>query len=445
MLGREQVERLVTDVLRRSPAEQTEVALYAMDSALTRFANSGIHQNVSESNAEVRIRAVVGQRSGVAVSNRLDDEALARAAETATAIARLQPEDPAFVGLPAPQPAEPVAGLAEATATCSPEQRARAVKTICDLAVERGLVASGAFSTSVAELAVANTHGLFAYDAGSRAQLTTVVMGDDSSGFAERAAVDVRALDVEALGREAVDKAMRSRNPGLVEPGEYRVILEPYAVAEMISYLAYIGLGALSVQEGRSFLCGRFGQPIAASSISLWDDGRDPRGLPLGFDWGGVPKQRVDLMEGGVAHGVVYDRQTAAHDGKASTGHALPAPNTFGPLPLNLFLGRGDADTTGLLAGVDRGLWVTRFWYVNVVHPMQAILTGMTRDGTFLIERGEITRPVRNLRFTTSVLEALASVERVGRDDTLTEHWLGGIRTPALRVGRFQFTGVTEF
>jgi predicted Zn-dependent protease len=179
--------------------------------------------------------------------------------------------------------------------------------------------------------------------------------------------------------------------------------------------------------------------------VDLWDDGRDPRGLPLAFDFEGVPKQRVAFFERGVARGVVYDRQTAARAGRASTGHALPAPNTAGPLPTNLFLGTGDASDADLLAGIERGIWVTRFWYVNVVHPTQTVLTGMTRDGTFLIERGEVTRPIRNLRFTTSVLDALASVERVGRDALLIQSWLGGSLVPALRVGRVTFTGATEF
>jgi predicted Zn-dependent protease len=445
MLGREHVQHLLEDALRRSPADQTEIVLTAEDSALTRFANSGIHQNVFESDAQVRVRAVVGKRSGVAVSNRLEPEALAQAIETATAIARLQPENPDFPGLPEPQPVEELRPYSEATAAYSPEQRARAVKVVCDLAVEQGLLASGAFSTEAHELAVANSLGLFAYDAGTRAHFTTVVMGDDSSGYAERAAVDATALDAEALAREAVDKAVRSRGPVAVEPGEYRVVLQPYAVEEMLTYLAYLGLGALAVQEGRSFLGGRLGEQFVAPSIDLWDDGRDPRGLPLAFDYEGVPKQRVPFFERGVARGVVYDRLTAGREGRASTGHALPAPNTHGPLPLNLFLGAGDATDADLLAGVERGIWVTRFWYVNVVHPTQTILTGMTRDGTFLIERGELARPIRNLRFTTSVLDALASVERIGRDPLLIQSWLGGSLVPALRVGRFTFTGATEF
>src|SRR5579885_373411 len=356
MLGRERVQAVLAEAIRRSPAEQTEVVLVAHDTALTRFANSAIHQNVAESNAEVRVRAVVGQRTGVVVGNSLEPAALASAAEQATAIARLQPENPAFPGLAPPRPIAPVQAFAEATAACSPDERARAVKLVCDLAAEQALVAAGAYSTAVRELAVANSLGLFAYEATTRAHFTTVVMGDDSSGYAERAAVDLSAIDVEALAREAVGKAVRSRGPVAAPPGEYRVVLEPYAVEEMLAYLGYIGLGALALEEGRSFLCGRLGEPLAAPSVHLADDGRDPRGLPLAFDFEGTPKERVVFFDGGVARGVVYDRQTAARAGRASTGHALPAPNTAGPLPTNLVLAPGGASAEDLLRGVERGI-----------------------------------------------------------------------------------------
>src|SRR5262249_54545766 len=407
------------ETLRRSPAEQTELVLTADESALTRFANSEIHQNVAETNAEVRARAVVGKRTGVAVTNRLEPEALARAVQSATQIARLQPDNPDFPGLQEPVPIQSLRPYSQATAACRPEQRARAVKAACDLAVEGGLVASGAFSTGAHEIAVANSLGLFAYDASTRAHFATVMMGDDSSGFAERAATDVAALDVEALAREAVETAARGHAPVALEPGDDPVGLQAYAVEEMLTYLAYIGLGAQAVQEGRSFMNGRFGEQLAAPSVELWDDGHDPRGLPMAFDFEGVPKQRVDFFERGVARGVVYDRETAAREGRDSTGHGLPAPSPHGPMPMHLDPAAGDASPDELVAGIERGIYVTRFWYVNVVHPTETVLTGMTRDGTFLIERGEIGPPIRNLRFTMSVLEALSSVERIGREPYL--------------------------
>jgi predicted Zn-dependent protease len=199
------------------------------------------------------------------------------------------------------------------------------------------------------------------------------------------------------------------------------------------------------VQEGRSFLNGHFGEQLVGENITLWDDGLDPAGVPMAFDFEGVPKRRVTFFDRGIARDVVYDSYTAGREGKESTGHALPAPNTYGPLPLNLFLAPGDADQAALLRGIDRGLWVTRFHYVNVVHPTKAILTGMTRDGTFLIEDGEITRPVHNLRFTQSVLEALSQVEAIGRDAQMLQDELGGTRVSGLRIGQFTFSSATQF
>jgi predicted Zn-dependent protease len=242
-----------------------------------------------------------------------------------------------------------------------------------------------------------------------------------------------------------VDKALKSRHPRELPPGRYPVILEEYAVADIVDMLARLGFGALSVQEGRSFMVDRFGERIMSDAISIWDDGLDPTGLPMPFDFEGVPRQRVDLIKGGVAEAVVYDSYTAGKEGGASTGHALPSPNTFGPIPAHTFMAPGEASKEELLASMERGLWVTRFHYTRPVHPKLVIITGMTRDGTFLVEKGEIAYPIKNLRFTQSYLEALSNVEAVSRETKLQQNWFGGTRVPALKVTEFEFTGATEF
>lgn len=444
MLGQERIQRLLEEVLRASRADETEAVLFATDSALTRFANSEVHQNVAESNVELRVRAVRGRRVGVAVINSVEREAVERVVERARQIAERSPERPHFPGLPDPEPLPSAETFSPATAELTPERRARSVKTICDLAVERGLAASGAFSSGTTEIAVANSRGVFAYAPVTQANLRTVIMGADGSGYAARVGKDASQFDAEEVAREAVERALRSQGPTVLEPGEYPVLLEHYAVGELLDYLSYMGFSALALQEGRSFLCDRLGQQIVSEQISIWDDGLDPRGTPLPFDFEGVPKRRVDLIERGVARGVVYDSETAAREGKRSTGHALPAPNVWGPFPINLFLGTGDRSRSELLGALDRGVLVTRFWYVNPVHPRQAVLTGMTRDGTFLVERGEIVRPVRNLRFTQSMLDALGATLGVGSVATPTEAFFGATVVPPLLLGRFTFTGVSE-
>jgi len=445
MLGPERMKQIAEDVLAHSTADQTEVLVSYQETGLTRFANSRIHQNVVERNAEAKVRAVCGKRVGVASGNDLSPSALERIGEHAVEIALLQPENPDFRSLPSPQPIAAVNAFIQATADCMPEQRAAAVASICQLAKESKLVASGAFGTSQTEITIVNSLGVFAYAPATQAHLTTVIMSDDSSGYANCTNLDVGEINAEQLGREAINKALRSRTPRSVPPGEYTVILEPYAVATLLAYLSYLGFGALGVQEGRSFMAGKFGQRITGEDISIWDDGQDRNGLPIAFDFEGMPKKRVDLISAGVAQGVVYDSCTANKEGKASTGHALPTPNPMGPLPGNLFMKPGQATKQEMLAAVDCGLWVTRFHYVNPVHPLKTILTGMTRDGTFWIEKGEVQHGTKNLRFTQNILEALSTVRMISKGTRLGGSFFGATHVPALCLGRFAFTSATEF
>ncbi len=214
------------------------------------------------------------------------------------------------------------------------------------------------------------------------------------------------------------------------------MILEPVAVGELVTFLGYLGMGALALQEGRSFLTGKLGGKVAGDNVTIWDDGTDGRGLAMPFDWEGQPKRKVTLIENGIGRGVVYDSYTATREKRETTGHALPAPNTAGPLPLNMFLAPGEASLDEMVASTRRGILVTRFHYVNVVHERETILTGMTRDGTFLIENGKRTKPLKNLRFTQSVLGALSMVEMIGKECALAEY----AYVPALKVGKFSFT-----
>ena len=454
MLGQQRIKQITERILDRSMADQTEVMIQTYDGALTRFANSAIHQNVAETDSTVSIRAVLrdpsgcGAKIGVASTNNLDEPALLRTLEAALAIARRQPPNPDFKSLPGPQPITEVAAYCDATAGCTPEARARGAGTICLLARDAGVVASGALSTAAVELTVSNTLGIFAYHRATQADINTVIMSDTSAGYAAAFSLDVRDLDFEAIGREAAAKCLRSQNPQPLEPGEYTVILEPYAVQDFLHMMTWTGFGAVALQEGRSFMAGKIGQQIVDPRVSIWDDGLNPEGMPIPFDFEGVPKQRVDLIRSGVAQGVVYDSYAAGKEaGKASTGHALPAPNPMGPMPLNLFFAGGDTSLEEMIRSTERGIYVTRFHYTRPVDPLRVVITGMTRDGTFLVEQGEITCPVKNLRFTQSYLDALNQLDGISRASRLLTG-MGGIacdRVPALKVHRFRFTGATEF
>jgi predicted Zn-dependent protease len=425
-------------------ATEAEALVMAEDAALTRFANSQIHQNVAETNVVVNLRFAAGKRVGVASSGRTDEEGLRRLAERAAAIARVVEELDDWAGLPEPTPIEEVAAAyAAATATASPELRADGVRAVIAAADAAEVTAYGAFSTAIETTAVANSKGIRAAGSRTVAQLLTVSMGPDGgAGYAEQAAVDATTIDSGRIGREAAEKARATANAVAIEAGDYPVVLEEYAVVDLLDMLGYLGFSALAVQEERSFV--EVGKRIGSELVTIVDDGRDPAGLPMAFDYEGVAKQRVPLLEAGVCRGVVYDTQTAARNGVSSTGHGLPAPNPYGPFPLNQVMTAGDASRDDLIRGLDRGLLVTRFHYTNPVHPKLAIVTGMTRDGTFLVEGGRIVGPVRNLRFTQSYLDAVGSAVAVARDRKTLRGFLGGAVVPALRIEGWTFTGTTE-
>jgi PmbA protein len=427
-------------------ATEVEALVTAEDAQLTRFANSEIHQNVAETNVHLNLRVAIGKRIGVASTGRIDEEGLRLVAERAGAIARNVEELADWAGLPGPD-GTPIADLAAAystaTSTFTPELRAEAARAAIAASDATGALAYGSFSTGTERIAIANSNGIGAFQERTEAHLVTVSMGPDGgSGYAEAAAVDATTIDAGRLGREAAEKARASAGARPVDPGDYPVVLEEYAVVDLLDMLGYLGFSALAVQEERSFV--EIGKRIGTDLVSIVDDGAEAAGLPMAFDYEGVAKQRVRLVDGGVCAGVVYDAQTAARDGVRSTGHGLPAPNPYGPFPLNMLMAAGTTPRDELVAGMDRGLLVTRFHYTNPVHPKLAIVTGMTRDGTFLVEGGRIVAPVRNLRFTQSYLDALAGVTAVSRERRTLKGFLGGSVVPALRIEAFTFTGATE-
>ncbi len=447
MLGEPEIRRIAESVIKASRADQTEVQIFANNSALTRFANNYIHQNVEYTDVDVRVRAVIGQKIGIASTNEISPEALERVAAKAHELAGHQRENEDFRSLPRPAPIASADAFVESTARCGPETRAAVVGQICDASSRAGLTAAGAFRTSAQEITLANSLGVFGYHRETQADINTVIMSPTSSGYAARVSKDIADIDGEAIAQEAVDRAVRSLDPRAVEPGVYEVILEPYAVVDLLDFFSYLSFGALPFMEKRSFMAGRLGEKVMAENISIWDDGLAAEGIPMPFDYEGVPKQRVPLIENGVARGVVWDTYYAGKQGGdiRSTGHALPAGASIGPIPLNMFMAPGDATTDEMVRSVKRGLWVSRFWYTRTVHPLNVVTTGMTRDGTFLIEDGRVVGPVRNMRFTQSYVEALNAVGLVGRDPMLVLGDLGGgVRSvPALKLDAWEFTGVT--
>lgn len=432
-------------LLARSKADQTEVLVTAADHALTRFANNAIHQNVSVRGRTLQVRAVLGRRVGVATANAFDEEDLDRVAAEALTVAEHQPPNPDFQSLPGPCTAPAVQAHDPAVAAYSPAARAEAVKAAIDRAAAAGATASGAFSTESSLLLVANSLGVRAAYPSTEVRFTTVVAAGDGSGYASGVAWRLGDVNVPALSARAVEKCLAGRGPQPLPAGRYTVVLEPEAVGELLMYLAYVGFGAKAFQEGRSFMARRIGQRITGENITIVDDGLDPAGLPMPFDFEGVPKQRVTLINHGVAESVVYDTVSGGKEGRPSTGHALPASSTMGPMPWNLAIAPGEASLEQMIAQTERGLLVTRFHYTNVAERTRAVLTGMTRDGTFLIENGAIAGPIKNMRYTESVLEAFKRVDLIGAQRERVEGLLGASLVPAMRIRDFNFSGTTDF
>ncbi|MDH4139387.1 MAG: TldD/PmbA family protein [Coriobacteriia bacterium] len=440
-----QARALAERAVETTSADQAEALVMMGSTALTRFAGNRIHQNVAEDNAGIAIRAVVGTRTGVAATNHLDVDGVRDCSTAAVRAAMAAPQDPDFPGLPNPEPITELERRSAATAGFSAEERATAVRAIVDQSASRGLVAAGTVSVSEQAFAIANSNGISAAMPTTFARATVLSTGPDGgTGWASFSDRDVSALAPAALGDEAATLAERSANPGELEPGAYSVVLAPEAVADIVNFLAYAGFSAKAVEEGRSFMSGRLGEKLVSEAISITDDALAAETIGLTFDFEGVPKRVVNLIENGVAVSPVTDSYWSARTGSPNTGHALPAPNSYGPMPLNLEMAPGEETIDGLVAQVDMGVYVTRFHYVNIDEPVPVLLTGMTRDGTFLIENGRLTRPLKSLRFTQSAIAALRDVGGVTRDRKLLGQDAGATHVPGLLLRSFEFTGQTD-
>ncbi len=449
MVERESAVGLLKKVVETSPADQTEAILLTEDSSLTRFAGSAIHQHVAERNQTVILRVVLGKKIAVVTTNLCRPSSVKKSLKKAISLANVQQPNDEFMSLPGPESIPEVNAYSDNIGRLTPMTKVEMIKKLLKRVKEKGCRGSGAFSNGEVELAVVNSVGVEAYQRFSDVFLHLIVENGKTSGYASFVSRDPGQLDIDSLAREAVEKTSITE-PTQIEPGEYEVILEPYAVSELLSFLGYLGFHALAVQEGRSFFSNRFGEKMVDEKVTVYDDGLDPGGLQVPFDFEGVPKRKVTFFDRGVAKEVTYDSFTAGREGKKSTGHGLIAPNTEGPIPINLFMKGGESSLEEMVKSVRRGIYVTRFHYTNVVEPMKAVITGMTRDGTFLIEEGEMKRPIKNLRFTESVLKALSRVTGLSKERRIcsegtvySRRFVTGTMAPAVKIDGFNFSGVS--
>jgi predicted Zn-dependent protease len=447
LAGAGESKRTIDALLRlgkAAGADETEVQVDETIDALTRFANNAIHQNVAEHGATVSVRTVVDGRTARATTNRLDEDSLRGAIESSLQLAHSEPKNPKLLPMPGKQRYRTVNRFTPATAALTPEARALAVKQACDLAIRSGQVAAGIFSSGQSQHLIGNSRGLFAAYRQTEAEFSITMQDESAASWAKANSGSVRQIDPKWLAERAGSKAKMAKDPKELPPGKYTVILEPAAVLDLAGFLFY-DFAATALEDQRSCLNKRMGKPLFGKNISIVDDVFHPQQMGAPFDGEGMPRQRVSLVENGVPKNLVYSRASARKAGKKPTGHGFGLPNEYGEAPMNLVFGGGDSSLEQMVAGTDRGLLVTRVWYIREVDPYEKVMTGMTRDGLFLVENGKVTSAVRNFRFNQSLIELLQSVQEMGPSLRTTAEEAFEMVVPAMKVSGFHFTEPTKF
>lgn len=466
MLTKEQAGDIFDRIKKISSADEVEVLFSGGRFALTRFANNTIHQNVAEENHAVSVRTAFGGQTARASTNKFDDESLRQVVKAAENLAKVQHPDPDLLPMPDSREA---AGSADSraivavpsrhfaqTAAITPETRAEGVKKIVGVADRHKLTTAGVFSSGESFEGIFNSRGLSNWHTQTSAEVSITMLAADSSGWQKASSPDVANLDPLRLAEIAAKKAVDSAHPRELPAGKYMVILEPAAVLDIVGFMFWDYSG-MAILDQRSFLTGRIGQKLFGDNVTIWDDVAHPLQAGSPFDGEGMLRQRVGLVENGVVKRVVYARATAERMKRseyrdsvgpiAATGHGFPLPNEMGEMPLNIvFAAAGDPQTVEqMIASTERGVLVTRLWYIREVEPFEKMLTGMTRDGTFYVENGRVQGGVRNFRFNESLIHMLSNVEAMSVPLRSCGEESFDMVVPAMKVREFNFTEVTKF
>ncbi len=425
---------------------QTELFLLEHVNALTRYANNAITQNVHQDSLDMTIKVFDENRTAKVTINRFDDATVAAAAKRALDMLQFQAPDADAVP---PAPAQKYRSLDsfdKRTASLNPEQRAANISAAVAECKKQSLQSFGIMSNTSATIAILNSLGLFAFHPATSFDFSCTASSDGSTGWAGLSGPRVEKLDPAVVARAAAQKAVLARSPVALAPGRYDVVLEPAAVADLLAFAAYQGFGALPFIEGRSFMSNSIGKQVMGSNVTIVDDAYDPDSNGMPFDFEGIPKQPVALVEKGIARSVVYDSRTARKTKTVSTGHAIPESATYGPIAMNLVMSGGASSLDEMIRSTTRGVLVTEFHYTNVIDPLRLLLTGMTRNGTFLVENGKISKGIKNMRFTESMVESFGRIEALSKDVMFRSGFFGGgFVVPAVKIKDFNFSSETKF
>jgi predicted Zn-dependent protease len=466
MLTKEKAADIFDRIRRFASADEVEVIFTSSRFALTRFANNIIHQNVEEENSIVSIRTNFGGRTARATANQFDDESLQRAVVASENLARVQAPDPDLLAMPtlveanseyrAADKSVRATRFFEETAAITPGDRAAVVKSIVAVAAKHRLTTAGIYSSSESGEGIFNSRGLANWHQQTLAEVSITMLADDSSGWQKLNSPDVNQLDAARLAETAAEKAVQSAHPREIAPGKYVVILEPAAVLDIVGFIFW-DFSGIAILDQRSFLNDRIGTQLFGENINIHDDVAHPLQAGSPFDGEGMRRQRVPLVENGVVKRVVYARATAQkmkhseHAAKVgaiqATGHGFPLPNEAGEMPMNIvFAGpENPRSVEEMIASTDRGVLVTRLWYIREVDPYEKIVTGMTRDGTFLVENGKIQHGLRNFRFNQNLISMLSNVEAMSSPVRASGEESFDMVVPAMKVREFNFTEATKF
>ncbi|MBA7497972.1 hypothetical protein ES704_00706 [subsurface metagenome] len=415
-------------------------------SELTRFAESYIHQNVAETNLNLIVKVINEDRIGTVEMNSIDESTISKNIEKAIEVTKITPKLDYHYRLLTPQSYKIKSKHSKDTANFTPLNRAQLVKQLIKEVNKRGYEAAGAFKTEESTLLVANSEGVFAFDRGTKVDFNCVITRDNSTAHTSFIDSDVNNFNINKITDELLETAFKNVEQIEIEPGVYTVILSPEAVAEILNYAGYIAFNGKMIMEGKSFVCNNQGKKIFPETITVSDDPFDELTMPIPFDLVGYPREKIDLIEDGVIKDGVYDHITALKYNRKCTGNTLPPEQaSFGALPFNLVMKEGSNSVEEMISSTKKGIYISRFHYVNILNPMSVQLTGMTRDGTFLIEDGKIARAIKNMRFNTSVVDMLKAVDMISKERQTKPGFVGPAVAPYLRTNNFTFSSKTSF
>jgi len=446
MINKEKIMEFIDKVIKMSDADMTTVSVFGNIESLTRFSNNEITQNVESVNFPFTIRCVYGGKVGTVSGSSINAGEIKKHISAARTIAKNQSKKKNILPLPTAQKYKSFQDYDKKTENVAPMKRAEIVKKAITLTKKAKLEGAGIMTNSANYMALGNNKGVRTFHMNSHAEFSLTALSKDSAGWSEAMSHTIKDIDSVSIANTAINKALASKKPIKIEPGKYTVILEPSAVADLISFLSYDVFNTRRFAEGRGALVGKMGKQIMSKNVTMIDnayiDGIN--GIP--FDFEGYPRQEVTLVKNGVLNQMVQDRKTAKMLKTKNTGHSLGADDEYGPIPLNLHIEPGKSSLEEMIKTTKKGILVTQFHYVNMLYPMQTMITGMTRNGIFLIENGKVKKGLKNLRFTQSILEALSNVEMIG--DKCEIHgggFGGGYSVPSMKIKDFNFTSVTDF